>query len=263
MQEICNDLTNEQADLDALVAGLDDTGWDKPTPAAGWMIRDQINHLVYFDERARVSATDPESFNRHLDEARRNLQGFAEGIIQAGRRMVPSELLDWWRCERAKLVQAFQSMNPKDRVPWYGPPMSVRSSATARLMETWAHGQDVADALGVQRVPTDRLRHIAHLGVSTFGWSYANRNLKAPEKTVRVELTNSSGEIWTWGPEGAVDQVRGSAEDFCLVVAQRRHLADTLLVITGPVATEWMSIAQCFAGPPGKGRTPGQSWIAP
>jgi len=258
MKEICRDLAKEQEDLDALVANLDDAGWDKPTPAEGWAIRDQINHLAYFDDRARLSATDPDGFTKHLQEALRNLQGFADGIIQNGRRMRPAELLAWWRKERAKLIEAFQPMDPKTRVPWYGPPMSVRSSATARLMETWAHGQDVADALKVRRKPTDRLKHVAHIGVTTFGWSYANRGLKVPEKPVRVELTSPSGELWTWGPEGAEDRVRGPAEDFCLIVAQRRNLADTALVITGPVASEWMSLAQCFAGPPGPGRKPGQ-----
>jgi uncharacterized protein (TIGR03084 family) len=258
MREICRDLAKEQEELDALVAPLDDAGWDKPTPAEGWAIRDQINHLAYFDDRARLSAMDPDAFAKHLQEALRDLQGFADGIIQKGRRMSPAELLAWWRKERAKLIEAFQTMDPKARVPWYGPSMSVRSSATARLMETWAHGQDVADALGVRRTPTDRLKHIAHLGVSTFGWSYANRKLNVPDTAVRVELTSPSGEPWTWGPENSEDRVRGSAEEFCLVVAQRRHPSDTALQVTGPVASEWISIAQCFAGPPGKGRKPGQ-----
>ncbi|NNL77908.1 MAG: maleylpyruvate isomerase family mycothiol-dependent enzyme, partial [Desulfobacterales bacterium] len=139
----------------------------------------------------------------------------------------------------------------------YGPPLSAMSFATARIMETWAHGQDVADALGIERVPTDRLRHIAHLGVATFGWSFTNRQMKVPDSPVKVEITSPSGELWTWGPEEANDIVTGSAEDFCLVVVQRRNLADTQLVIKGATARQWMSIAQTFAGQPGIGRKPG------
>jgi uncharacterized protein (TIGR03084 family) len=124
-------------------------------------------------------------------------------------------------------------------------------------METWAHGQDVADALGIERVPTDRLRHIAHMGVATFGWSYTNRQMKVPDTPVRVEITSPSGELWTWGPEDAQDMVRGPAEDFCLVVVQRRNVADTRLDIQGATARQWMSISQTYAGQPGAGRKPG------
>ena len=135
--------------------------------------------------------------------------------------------------------------------------MSALSFATARLMETWAHGQDVADALGIERVATDRLRHIAHLGVVTFGWSYTVRQMKAPDVPVRVEITGPSGALWTWGPETAKDIVRGPAVDFCLVVVQRRNLADTRLVVEGATARQWMSIAQAYAGEVGAGRKPG------
>jgi uncharacterized protein (TIGR03084 family) len=125
-------------------------------------------------------------------------------------------------------------------------------------METWAHGQDIVDALGFRRKPTERLRHIAHLGVSTFGWSYVNRQMAVPDAPVRVELTAPSGKIWSWGPEQAKDTVKGPAEDFCLVVVQRRHAADTDLIITGETARQWMSIAQVYAGPPTAGRKPGE-----
>jgi uncharacterized protein (TIGR03084 family) len=124
-------------------------------------------------------------------------------------------------------------------------------------METWAHGRDVADALGIERVPTDRLRHIAHLGVATFGWSFTNRQMKVPDSPVRVVITSPSGELRTWGPEKATDIVRGSAEDFCLVVVQRRNLADTQLAIKGATTCQWLSIAQTYAGLPGAGPKPG------
>ena len=112
--------------------------------------------------------------------------------------------------------------------------MGARSFATARLMETWAHGQDVADALDATREPTARLRHVAHIGVLARPFAYATRGMQVPERDVRVELAAPDGSTWTWGPEDAADVVRGDALDFCLVVTQRRHPADTALVVEGP-----------------------------
>jgi uncharacterized protein (TIGR03084 family) len=170
--------------------------------------------------------------------------------------MSGAALLAWWREARAELLRALPEVDPTSRVPWYGPPMSPASFTTARLMETWAHGQDVADALGIERSPTDRLRHVAFIGVRALPNSYRVRDLPVPEVPVRVELRAPSGEVWCWGDEGAGDVVRGPALDFCLVVTQRRHVDDTELVAEGPVATEWMQVAQAFAGPAGPGRSP-------
>ena len=132
--------------------------------------------------------------------------------------------------------------------------MSPASSVTARLMETWAHGQDVLDALGIERPPTDRLRHIAHLGIRALPYSYSINQLAQPTEPIRVELCAPSGDQWTWGPPAVADRVTGQALDFCLVVTQRRHVLDTGLVVTGSTARQWISIAQAFAGPAGSGR---------
>jgi len=85
----------------------------------------------------------------------------------------------------------------------------------------------VAEAVGASREATDRLRHIAQLGFITRGWSYAVRGETAPPGDVRLELTGPSGDVWAWGPADAPDSATGPAEDFCLVVTQRRHLDDT------------------------------------
>jgi uncharacterized protein (TIGR03084 family) len=250
MQELCDDLAAEHDDLDGLVSGLDDAGWKTPTPAAGWTVKDQIGHLAYFDERARMAVVDPDAFNAELEEAATNIETYADMAVGVGRAKSPVDVLAWWRSGRVRLLDMARGLDPKQRIGWYGPPMSARSFVTARLMETWAHGNDVADALGVARPPTSRLRHVAHLGVATRGFSYAVRGLDAPELPVRVELTAPDGDVWSWGDEGAADRVRGPAEDFCLVVTQRRHLNDTSLVVEGPAAEEWMSVAQAFAGGP-------------
>ena len=257
MKQICADLSNEQEELDAIVAGLDEDGWNTMTPAEGWTIKDQIRHLAYFDDRARLAATDAEAFKAYLQTSLQDLESYLKHLESAGTDLSGAETLEWWRRERQALIEAIAPMDRKTRLPWYGPDMSVMSSATARLMETWAHGQDIADALGLTRQPTDRLRHVAHIGVRTFGWSYINRQMEVPDTPVRVELTGPSGDLWTWGPDQAENSVKGPAEDFCLVVVQRRHLDDTGLIVSGEIAKQWMLLSQAYAGPPGEGRKAG------
>jgi len=257
MKEICADLAMEQEELDAVVADLDEAGWNTMTPAEGWKIKDHVRHLAYFDDRARLAATDPEAFKQYLQKSFQDLDGYLKHLENTGKELSGAETLEWWRRERRALLDAIAPMDRKTRLPWYGPDMSVMSSATARLMETWAHGQDVVDALGLTRQPTDRLRNVAHLGVTTFGWSFVNRQMEVPETPVRVELTGPSGDLWTWGPDDAENSVKGPAEDFCLVVVQRRHLDDTGLIVSGEIAKQWMLLSQAFAGPPGEGRKAG------
>jgi uncharacterized protein (TIGR03084 family) len=257
MNALCDDLEAETADLEALVVDLDAASWGKPTPAEGWDVKDQIGHLAYFDDRAQEALTDPATFVTKRDEALTH-PDFVERMTAECRTLDGPGTMGWFRSSRAALIDSARDADPATRVPWYGPDMSAASSITARIMETWAHGQDVADALGVTRPPTDRLRHVAFIGARTMANSYQARGLPVPEVAVRVELVAPSGDTWVFGPEGVADVVQGPALDFCLAVTQRRHLADLDLSLQGPVATEWLSIAQAFAGPPGSGRRPGQ-----
>ncbi|MBK5287402.1 MAG: TIGR03084 family protein, partial [Acidimicrobiia bacterium] len=182
--------------------------------------------------------------------------GITERISRRSRDMDPAEVLTWFTASRESMLAIFLNLDPSTRVPWYGPPMSLASSLTARIMETWAHGQDVADALGAEHRLTRALRQVAHIGVRTFANSFTTRGLEVPEVSVSVELTAPDGDTWTWGDPAAEDRVVGSASGFALVVTQRRHVADTGLQVAGAVATQWMSIAQAFAGPAGAGREP-------
>jgi uncharacterized protein (TIGR03084 family) len=261
MASVCADLRAEHADLDSFVAPLDESGWDTATPAEGWTIRDQISHLTYFDERALLAATDPDAFREWRDtRVAGDLmpESGNSADVALGRSMHHVELHERWRRGREELVAALEVLDPKFRVPWFGPDMSALSKATARLMETWAHGQDVVDALGTTREPTDRLKHVCHIGVRALPYAYSIRKMEVPSEPIRVEVTSPSGELWTWGPDDAANVVRGSALDLALVVIQRRHRDDTDLQAIGAVANEWLSIAQAFAGPPGPGRKAGQ-----
>ncbi|WHT17112.1 TIGR03084 family metal-binding protein [Crossiella sp. CA-258035] len=250
------DLDAEGGDLDRLVAGLDLVGLATPTPAEGWTIAHQLAHLAWTDRQAILAAADPAGFAESLKTA--NPLSFVEEGAAEGVGEAPESLLGRWRAGRDALRAALAAVPPAEKIPWFGPPMKATSMATARIMETWAHGQDVADALGVRREPTDRLRHIAHLGVRTMGFAFAVRQEPLPDKPVRVELTGPSGDRWEWGPEEAEDRVSGSALEFCLLVVRRRNPADLKLSVTGAVAAKWMSIAQAFAGPPGADREPGR-----
>jgi uncharacterized protein (TIGR03084 family) len=256
MRALLADLLAETRVVQDMVDDLDAAAWDLPTPALGWAIRDQITHLAYFDEAATLAAVAPDRFVAEAAELTAVGPGFSDVVAARYRALPVTDVGDWFRGARRELVSVFADLDPKARLPWYGPDMSATSSATARLMETWAHGQDVADTLGVRREPTVRLRHIAHLGVSTFGFAHRLRGRAVPADPVRVELEAPDGGRWEWGPAGAENTVSGPALDFCLVVTQRRHLTDTALRITGPVAAGWMSIAQAFAGAPGPGREP-------
>lgn len=258
LADLLTDLAVETAVLDDILTGLNTADWERPTPAEGWAIRDQISHLAYFDEAAAQAIQNPEAFRTGANELAAFGPAFPDVVAERYRDMPAARLLDWFRTERNRLITTVASLDPKTRVPWYGPDMSIASSVTARMMETWAHGQDVADTVGICREPTARLRHIAHLAVSTFSFSYRINDRPVPDKPVYVELTAPEGGMWTWGDPSSVNQISGPALDFCLAATQRRHTADTVLRIEGPVAAEWMSIAQTFAGAPGTGRKPGQ-----
>jgi uncharacterized protein (TIGR03084 family) len=256
---VLDDLVAEQGALDTVVAVLRPEQWTTPTPSPRWSITDQIGHLTFFDTTAALAITDPEAFAAHRAEL---LSRFAdelavdEATLGAFRRLPPTEQLVEWRHRRDALAAAARTLDDDTRIEWYGPSMGAKSFLTARLMEVWAHGQDVCDAVGAVREPTDRLRHIAQLGVITRGWSYAVRGETAPDAPVRVSLRAPSGATWTWGPDDAPAAITGPALDFCLVVTQRRHVDDTSLELVGDVARDWMLKAQAFAGGPTIGPDP-------
>jgi uncharacterized protein (TIGR03084 family) len=252
---IVDDLRAESDELDELVADLPAERWAEATPAPGWTIAHQIAHLLWTDRVALTAITDEAEFTSVLGAAATDPSGFvdqgAEDIVAAA---TPAELLADWRSTRTKLHDELLAVADGRKLPWFGPPMSAASMATARLMETWAHGFDVADALGVKRPATARLRSIAHIGVRTRDFAFAINGFDAPADPFRVELRGPDGSTWTWGPEDTAQHVTGSAEDFCALVTQRRSWAVLDVMAEGEDAQRWLTIAQAFAGPPGPGR---------
>jgi len=253
-QPMVADLQAESDALDALVAVLPPARWAERTPAPGWTIAHQIAHLLWTDRVALTAVTDDEGFARTLEEAAKDPTGFVDAGAEELSVTAPARLLADWRHARARLHAELLAVPDGSKLPWFGPPMSAASMATARLMETWAHGLDVADALGVHMPATARLRSIAHIGVRTRDYAFAVNGLTAPADPFRVELRAPDGTTWSWGPADAVQRVAGSAEDFCMLVTQRRSRSALEVVATGEDAAKWLTIAQAFAGPPGPGR---------
>lgn len=251
---IVDDLRAESDDLDGLVANLPAGRWAEATPAPGWTIAHQIAHLLWTDRVALLSVEDEAGFTEVLGAAAEDPSGFVDRGAEEVAATAPAMLLADWRTTRHRLHDALLTVAEGRKLPWFGPPMSAASMATARLMETWAHGLDIADALGVKRPATDRLHSIAHIGVRTRDYAFAVNGLAAPADPFRVELRAPDGSTWTWGREDAGQRVTGAAEDFCLLVTQRRPPATLDVIAEGDDARRWLTIAQAFAGPPGPGR---------
>ncbi len=256
MTSLCDDLLGEYRALADLCETLTPAQWQMRTDFYDWTPWDEIAHLAYFDETALQAVTDPAAFAKDMPSlVRLMLRGDPiSGVARDhfGDLSGPA-LLALWRQRHEALVQALAPLDPKARLPWYGPDMSARSFATARLMETWAHGQDIWDMLGRTRALSPGLRHITHLGVTTYGWTFVNRKLPVPQPAPHVDLVAPDGSHWTWGEPSATDCVTGPAMDFALLVTQRRHRDDTALRWAGAGAEQWTLIAQCFAGPPADG----------
>jgi len=253
LKEILADLQAEQEDLDRFLASLTDAQWDLPSPAEGWTLRDSVSHIAHIDEVAvRLLHGD----NRPLEEAAKAGFGFTNMGPQRGRSMKPSEVLSWWREARGVMIVELSKCDPKERIPWFAMPMGARAFATARLMETWAHGLDCFDAGGAVPEDTDRLRHVALLAYMTRPFAYQVNGLTFPGEPLRLELVLPSGSPWAQGPEDAKDRIRGQAGEFCRVAVRRRHWQDMNLEIEGDEARRFVEIVQTYAGPPGSGRKP-------
>lgn len=253
---LVDDLRDEAESVLSVVEDLSPADWRAPTPAVGWSVHDQVAHLAHFDHITRMSIDSPGSFTSLRDDIP-DLQAYIDGVGPANQWRDGAATAAWWGSENQQLRDAATAADPSVRVPWFGLPMSLASKLTARIMETWAHGQDIADTFGVSREPTPRLAHVARIGVLAFPNSFRVRDLPVPDVDIRVELRAPDGvATWTWGPDDAPESVRGDAQEFCLVVTQRRHIDDTGLEVTGHHAHQWMTVAQAFAGPPGAGRAP-------
>lgn len=262
LDDVLADLETESQAIDDAIAHLDEAGWLTPTPAEGWTIKHQIAHLAWTDRAAVLAATDKAGWDEIVLEAIADVDGFVDAAAEKGAEQPGAEILVAWRKDRARLGDTLRNVPQGEKLPWFGPPMSPTSMATARFMEAWAHGLDVYDALvaagaiAERPAPTDRIRHVVHLGVRTRNFSFGAHGLEAPTEEFRIDLVAPGGDMWSFGPEDAKQTVTGSAYDFALLVTQRSHRADLDLTAVGDDADRWLDVAQAFAGPPGSKREP-------
>jgi uncharacterized protein (TIGR03084 family) len=262
MRQLIQDLREEGAQLHELLKTLDESDWERPTPFKSWTVQDVVEHLHFFDRLAVLSLKSEEEFlktardmGRAITEEGLDLMAYTRREFRARK---PRETLQLWHDYLMEMCDLLEAANPKARLKWFGPDMGVRMFATARQMETWAHGQDIYDLLRLGRENTDRIKNIAVIGVKTFGWTFVNRGLEVPPDVPYVRLAAPSGEIWEWNDANDDNKVEGLATEFCHVVTQGRNVADTQLEVVGETATRWMAIAQCFAGGPEDPPKPGQ-----
>lgn len=244
------DFRDESEAIHALLAPLADADYAKPTLFKGWTIDEVLRHLHVWNIAADLALSDAEAFRAFLGQMAAGIRGgrlpdFEKQYLEG---LSGTKLRDAWIAQVRAMTPRFANAEPKMRVLWVGPDMSVISSITARLMESWAHAQAIYDALGAERIDADRIGNIVRLGVNTYGWTFKNRKEEPPGPMPRLRLTAPSGAIWEYG-EGE-DLIEGSASEFCQVVTQCRNIGDTSLKVSGPIATRWMAVAQCFAGPP-------------
>jgi uncharacterized protein (TIGR03084 family) len=255
--ELLDDLQAEHESLDRVVRDLSSAQWSEPTPAAGWDVRDTVSHLCFFDEAATLAIEDPPRFGEWRNELVSEMGTGATPDVDIGRGLADTpELLERWRSSRQSFVDAAErtaALPEPPRITWFGPPMSLASFVTARIMETWAHGVDIRDALGLPLVPdatTTRLRHICHIGYGARAFTFAAHGVADTGEPVAFEVAAPDGSTWTWGPSGAEQRISGTALEMALVFTQRRHPGRTGVKATGPAAETWLGIAQAFAGPP-------------
>jgi uncharacterized protein (TIGR03084 family) len=251
MKTLAADFLAESDALHAIVEPLSETAIDQPTAFKGWTINTVLSHLHVWNLAAGMSLKGDGSFE--------TFYAGAAAVTGRGGRLPEYEIV-WldglagralvgaWREGFTKTAAAFSSADASARVKWAGPDMSVRSSLTARLMETWAHGQEIYDQLGLVRRNRDHIRNIVVLGNNTFGWTYKVRGEEPPAPRPHLRLTAPSGEMWSYNDASETDLIEGLAEEFCQVVTQTRNIADTQIRVVGAPAADWMSKAQCFAG---------------
>ena len=244
------DFCDESVALAELLAPLSEVEFEKPTLFKSWTINQILRHLHVWNIAADLALADETAFGEFIAEMISGIRGGRLPDFEAGYLdgLSGQALLATWTKQYQAMTPRFAAADPKARVKWVGPEMSVLSSITARLMETWSHAQAIYDVLGAERADTDRIGNIVRLGINTYGFTWKNRRMEPPGPMPRLRLVAPSGAIWEYG-EGD-GHINGSATEFCQVVTQCRNIADTSLDVSGEVAHQWMAVAQCFAGPP-------------
>jgi uncharacterized protein (TIGR03084 family) len=257
-KDVLADFSLEGDELDRVVSQLDEDQWTLPTPAPGWTIAHQIAHLTATFRLAALAGADPAAFTKLAAGLSPDFDANVVAAMAPYLRLPPAELLTQWRTARAEAAGALGAADPDKPLPWLVNPLPPAVIGQAGIMELFAHGQDIHDALKVEPERTDRIGHLVRFAVRTWTFGYLARRMPVPEVEFRFELVAPSGRVWSFGPDDADQQISGPAVDFCLLTTRRRHRDDLAVTAVGPDAEAWLDIAQAYRGPAGKGRAPGQ-----
>jgi uncharacterized protein (TIGR03084 family) len=253
------DFLEESEALHTLVSSLSNADFETPTQFKRWTINNIIRHLHVWNIAADLALSDEAAFGEFIAKMMAGVRGGRLPDFEADYLggLSGHDLVAAWTDQYSAMTPRFAAADPKHRVKWVGPDMSVISSITARLMETWSHAQAIYDVLGVDRIDAQHIGNIVRLGVNTYGFTWKNRRQEPPGPMPQLSLTSPSGAIWEYGEASDSGMISGSATEFCQVVTQCRNIADTSLAVSGDVAHQWMAVAQCFAGPPQDPPAPG------
>ena len=235
----------------SILENLKEQDYEMPTQFKGWTFNNVIGHLHVWNYAADISLKDGDEWKNFANSAMQALGSGSsmnefEQTITKG--IKGPELLSMWKEYYTDMTERFAVADPKKRVKWMGPDMSVRSSISARHMETWAHAQELYDSLGLDRINEDRIKNIVIIGNNTFKWCFTVHKKTLPSIKPYLKLISPSGAIWEYNEPSEEHKIEGLAEEFCQVVTQVRNIKDVNLKLTGSIADEWMSVAQCFAG---------------
>ena len=248
--QAAHDFREECDSIAALLAPLSPDDFGRATAFKGWTMGEIMEHLHLFNIAASKALEGDAAFMAFASKVLPHMGGGHQALQRHWFGGTPAhETFEAWRGDYPGMAERFAGAYPEARLKWFGPDMSARSSIIARQMEHWAHAQAIYDVLGVKRTNTDRLRNVAHIGVTTYSWSHKVNGVEPPRPKPYVRLTAPSGAVWEWNEPQDNNRVEGSAEGFCQVVTQCRNVADTDLTTTGATAANWMATAQCFAGP--------------
>jgi uncharacterized protein (TIGR03084 family) len=250
---IVDALSEQAAELGALLADRGDEEAARPSACAGWSVADVVLHLAQTNELALASVrgTFPElaaEFAAGGHPAGADpVDAAADLSVERERDQPWPAIHARWCTSAATLEDAFRAADPHARVVWVAGQLSVRTLATTRLAETWIHTGDVACGLGVDVAPTDRLRHVSRLAWRTLPYAFARAG-REPPGPVAFALTGPGGDVWDFATDDrAPTTIRGPAVELCLVAARRVAPADTGLVGEGPDAEAVLELVRTYA----------------
>ena len=256
MLKQANDFYQESIHLYKVLEKISESELQTSTLFKKWTLNDIIRHLHVWNVAINLSLLDSlkwKQLKNNLEDFLKKGKTLRQFEKEQSKNLKGKELLLIWKDFCITTKENFKHRNPKERMKWIGPDMSIISAVSSRHMETWAHGQSIYDKLGIVRKNDDSILNIVIMGNNTFKWSFKINNLEIPEKKPYLQLKAPSGKFWYFNEPDNKNKIEGYAEDFCKVVTQVRNILDVNLKVTGKISKKWMRIAQCFAG---KAETP-------